>query len=71
MGVRFAMVSKRQKTQQSTVERTVFVAAPMGEGVGGAKALWLNGCVASGRGVLLVAATISNERWTRSIEEER
>ena len=32
------------KAQQSTIELTVFVAAPMGEGVGGigAKAWWLN-----------------------------
>ena len=33
------------KTQQLTVELTVFVAAPMGGGVGGSigvKALWLN-----------------------------
>ena len=47
-GVRFAIrkvvVSKRHKTQQSTVELTVFVAALMGDGVGGigAKARWLN-----------------------------
>ena len=36
--------ANRTKTQQSTVELTVFAAAPMGEGVGGieVKVRWLN-----------------------------
>ena len=45
----------------------------MGEGVGGigAKARWLNGCVVSGRGVLLVAAAMSDKHIYTCLNDDK